>query len=458
MPAHAASLLRIDADSLADSRREISGGASLLLEYTTPVQAGHLPRGARAADYRVLAAAPRSEVDAMLAARGATAVERIDRTGCTLLPGLTNAHTHLDLTHIGALPFDRQAGFLSFVKQVLSQRLADPADIARSVDRGVRLCLQGGVVAVGDIAGVANGQPTLAPSDALAASPLHGHAYIEFFAIGTSELANCANLITIMGEAATRRYERIRVGISPHAPYTVSPAAYENAIRTARHHGAAVCTHLAENPEERLFIADATGPFRDLLERLQLWNDSVAQAIGKKLTPLAHMRPVLERAANAQVPLLAAHVNDCDDIGLATLKRNRVSVVYSPRSSAYFANHEHFGPHRYRAMLARGINVCLGTDSVINLPAENSADTGRISTWDEMRFLHARDAMQPRDLLTMATVNGARALNLRPSAFTFTNGEILAGLVAVPGATLALALRTADSPELLALGTTPVIG
>ncbi len=457
MPAHAASLLRIDADSLADSRREISGGASLLLEFTTPSQPDGLPAGVRAADYRVLAAGPRAEVDAILTNRAAASVERIDMPGCTLLPGLVNAHTHLNLTHIGALPFDREAGFLSFVKQVLSQRLTEPAAIANSVARGARLCLQGGVVAVGDIAGVANGQPTLAPTDALAASPLHGHAYIEFVAIGTSELANSANLITIMGEAATRRYERIRVGISPHAPYTVSPGTYENAIRTARHHGAAICTHLGENPEERTFIADATGPFRDLLDRLQLWNDNVAQAVGKKLTPLAHMRPLLERAANMQVLFLAAHVNDCDDIGLATLKRNRVSVVYSPRSSAYFANHEHFGPHRYRAMLARGINVCLGTDSVINLPAENSADNGRISTWDEMRFLHARDATQPRDLLTMATVNGARALNLRPSAFTFTNGESLAGLIAVHGSSLTQALRTADKLDLLAVGTTPVI-
>jgi aminodeoxyfutalosine deaminase len=401
-----------------------------------------------------VAAGPRAEVDAILAGK---TCERIDRAGCTLLPGLVNAHTHLDLTHVGALPFDRDAGFLSFVKQVLSQRLSDPAAIAASVQRGAMLSLRGGVVAVGDIAGVANGQPTLAPVDALAATPLHAQSYLEFFAIGSGELANCANLITIMGEAATRRYDRVRVGVSPHAPYTVATSAYENAVRVARHHGAAVCTHLAENPEEHAFISKGDGPFRDLLVKLNLWNDAVASTIGKGLMPIAHMKPLLERAANAEVPMLAAHVNDCDEMGLATLKRNRVSVVYSPRSSAYFGNHEHFGPHRYRAMLARGINVCLGTDSVINLPAENSNADGHVSTWDEMRLLLARDGVQPRDLLAMATVNGARALQMRPAAFTFTTGESLAGLVAAPGATLAQALRSVQPVSLVAIGTTSVL-
>ncbi|HLP83789.1 MAG TPA: amidohydrolase family protein [Phycisphaerales bacterium] len=447
-------LIRVDADSFADARREVAGGVSIALDLTDEEPTPLAPR-ALTGSLKVIAAGPRAEVDILLTGKDA---RRIDASGCTLLPGLVNAHTHLDLTHIGPLPFDREAGFLSFVKQVLSQRLTDADAITRSVTLGAQLSLQGGVVAVGDIAGVAAGQPTLAPVDAVAATPLHAHSYLEFFAIGTSELANCANLTTIMGEAATRRYQRVRVGVSPHAPYTVSLHAYEHAVRVARHHGASICTHLAENPEERAFIATGQGPFRDLLDRINLWNDTVAATIGKGATPLAHIKPVLDRALHAEVPVLAAHVNDCDDMGLMTLKKHRVSVVYSPRSSAYFHNHEHFGPHRYRAMLARGINVCLGTDSIINLPAAANPSAARISTWDEMRFLFARDATQPRDLLAMATTNAARALGMKPAAFTFSNSDPLAGLIAVTGSTLTDALRastpTTTDIQLLALGRT----
>ena len=445
-------LLRVDADSFADAHRELSGGVSLLLDAADAKPLPNHP--AQSADLRLIAAGLTADIDALTTNQQ---IQRINRTGSTLIPGLINAHTHLDLTHIGALPFDKSAGFLSFVKQVLSQRLADPRDIAASVARGAQFSLQGGVVTVADIAGVAAGQPTLAPADALATSPLHGHSYIEFFGIGTSELANCAALATLMGEAATHHYERVRIGISPHATYTVSLNAYEHALRIARHHGARICTHLGENPEEREFIANGQGPFRDLLVKLGMWNDAAAATVGHRATPIAHMKPIFDRAMHAEVPILAAHVNDCDDTGLTILKKHRVNVVYSPRSSDYFHNHTYFGPHRYRDMLARGINVCLGTDSVINLPASNSTPQGRISTWDEMRFLYTRDATDPRTLLAMATTNAAQAIGANPFAFAFTPGDALAGLVAVEGSTLTSALTRDTSPALLAINTRSVM-
>jgi cytosine/adenosine deaminase-related metal-dependent hydrolase len=129
-------------------------------------------------------------------------------------------------------------------------------------------------------------------------------------------------------------------------------------------------------------------------------------------------------------PFLVAHVNDCDDAAIRTLARTGTSVAYCPRASAYFGAERHFGPHRYRDMLGAGINVALGTDSIVNLP-ESAVGAAGMSILDEMRFLYRRDGTDPRVLLGMGTVNGARALGLPADAFAFGVGGEMAGLASV---------------------------
>jgi cytosine/adenosine deaminase-related metal-dependent hydrolase len=210
-----------------------------------------------------------------------------------------------------------------------------------------------------------------------------------------------------------------------------------------------LATHLAESPQEHEFIAQARGPHRRFLESLGLWEDRMLEEIGQCHTPVEHMAGLLRES-----PFLCAHVNDCSDGDIAILAKTPTSVAYCPRASDYFAAHEHFGPHRYRDMLAAGINVCLGTDSIINLPA----GTERLSTLDEARFLYRRDKTDPVTLLRLATMNGAKALGLNENAFAFTVGSPLAGLVAVPFeprdgvSPLAAALESDSAPELLLIG------
>ncbi|MFN7022304.1 MAG: hypothetical protein ACK4WH_13380, partial [Phycisphaerales bacterium] len=84
-------------------------------------------------------------------------------------------------------------------------------------------------------------------------------------------------------------------------------------------------------------------------------------------------------------------MNDCDDEDLAVLARTGTSVAYCPRASDYFRAAEHFGPHRYRDMLAAGVTVALGTDSALCLGPEadpvRAGDAARISVLDEVRHL-----------------------------------------------------------------------
>ena len=430
-----------------------------------------------------------AHADAVLASLPSRALRVVARPDCVLLPPLVNAHTHLDLTHIGPQPFDPVAGFGGFVRLVISRRLGEDEAIAQSVARGAALSLRGGVVAVGDIAGVAGsagstgaqphpnaGQPTLTPWRALASTALAGVSFLEFFAIGTREAANLERLEATLapllpagggrGGGPVPMIGRVRLGLSPHAPYTVGPRAYAAARALARRTtpALAICTHLAETPAEREFIARGDGPFADFLRRIGLWSEQVRASVGEGLHPIEHLREVLE----LDQPLLA-HVNDLPDAQLPTLARSGASVVYCPRSSDYFRNHEHFGPHRYRDMLAAGVPVCLGTDSVVNLPPDPHDPSqplgGRLSTLDEARFLYQRDrgagdALAPALLLAMASTHGARALGLRAERFTFREGQPLAGVLGVPieargvHATNALAqvLDGATLPELVVLG------
>lgn len=386
---------------------------------------------------RVLAAGPSEEVRRHPGA-GGRGVEVVERPGSVLMPGLVNAHTHLDLTHLGPRPHDPGAGFVPWVEMIRQGRHADEAAIAASVARGARLSLLAGTVAVGDIGGAVRGRPSLAPWRALRSTGMRGVSFLEYFGIGSTARRSRAAVAEVLASASREASGRgAALGLQPHAPNTVSTWLYGESVELARGEPARpLATHLAETPEERVFVARGTGPQRALLERLGLWEDAILGDVGRGLDPVAHLAPVL-----ALTPMLLAHVNDADDAAIRTLARSRASVVYCPHASAYFAAERHFGGHRYREMLDAGVNVALGTDSIVNLPRGSErtpspgraeADAGRgMSILGEMRMLGERDGADPVTLLRMATVNGARALGLTEQAFVLGAGGPLAGLIGV---------------------------
>ncbi len=343
-----------------------------------------------------------------------------------LMPGLVNAHTHLDLTHIGPVHHEPGDGFVKWVDHIRANRRSDDDAIDDAVRLGIARSIAGGTAVVGDIAGAPAGRMTVAPARALACSPLIGVSYLEFFGIGGSAADATRRLTEFTRELmpATRRQldgSGVRLGLQPHAPNTVDLGVYRWAASLARTHGLPLSTHLSETPEERSFVSDAAGPQRELLERLGVWHDSILDHIGKGKHPVAHLLPILETQ-----PVLCAHVNDAPDGAIRTLAGSGTPVVYCPRASEYFGAAEHFGSHRYRDMLAAGVPVCLGTDSIVNLDTPD-----RISVLDEMRLLHRRDGVDARTLLAMATVNGADALGVDRQLVTLEPGPVLA-LIPVP--------------------------
>jgi len=394
--------------ALADARAD-TPGAALLLEW-----------GGEAAPLggRILAAGPASEVCAHEVAAGARVVEL---PGRVLLPAFVNAHTHLDLTHIGPRPYEPDGGFIGWARMILRERRTEEAGVAASVRRGVGLLLEGGVVAVGDIAGMGSAVPTAT----LRESPLLGVSFVELFGLAERAEETAAFARSLVEAEAERPGGRIALGLQPHAPYSASLRVYEEAAALQRVWGAPVATHLSECSEEIEFVESASGPMREFLTELGEWRETLFSEFGQGRRPIGHLARVLEAAR-----IVCAHLHSVADDELATLARSNTPVVYCPRCADYFGRPAQFGPHRYREMLSAGIRVALGTDSVVNLPPADGGRPPTLSTLDEARLLVRRDDLPARTALAMATTHGAEALGLDPALFTFEPGPI-AGVIAI---------------------------
>lgn len=400
-------------DGWAETGPGEAAGGGMGLGVAALVEPGRLP-GFMA---RLLAVGPFEEV---VLHPGSSGAKRVDLGQAVLMPGLVNAHTHLDLTHLGPVDYNPAGGFTEWAGRIVRGRRYEAGPLRESVLDGAARALAGGVVAVGDI----SGDWQTGPIRAVQETCLLGVGYLEFFGMGGRQAATIERLVGLLPELIElNQHPRFRAGLSPHAPYTAGLEVYAWAARAAREHGLGLSTHLAENPDEREIVGQGTGVFRGLLQQLGIWDDSILREIGRGAHPIDHMAERLREGA-----WLAAHVNDCPDEQLETLVSSGVSVVYCPRSSEYFGAAGHYGPHRYREMLARGVRVALGTDSVLNVPKEASA---RLSPLDEMRLLYARDGTHAATLLGMATVNGAHVLGLNQDWFRLKTGGALAGLVAV---------------------------
>ena len=311
-----------------------------------------------------------------------------------ILPGLVNAHVHLELSNHkhGVAP----ASFIDWLMDLMGQSL----DAAAGVRAGVAECLQFGVTTVGDIS-----RQCQITRPILAAGPLRVVSFGEVQA-----MAQRRTLLDERFAAATDVSDEnklLRVGISPHAPYSIEPAGYRKCLEFARQTSRPIATHLAETPEEREFLANHTGAFARLWESLRAWDDQVPTFTGGPIR-YAQWLGLLDG------PTLLAHVNECDDDELGILAAGKASVVYCPRTHAYFDRK----PHRWREMMSAGIIVAVGTDSRASSPDLNLLD--------DLRFLHRGSPEAGADtLLAMGTRNAAHAIGMGGAV-----GELIPGAFA----------------------------
>jgi cytosine/adenosine deaminase-related metal-dependent hydrolase len=338
--------------------------------------------------------------------------EVVDLGATILLPGLINAHCHLDYTGMaGHIP--PQKGFTDWIKLMLATKAEwTYTDFAQSWVQGAQMLLRTGTTTVGDFEAV----PELLP-DVWTSTPLRIISFLEMTGVKSRRHPRA-----IVEEAVARIQSlpdgRSRAALAPHAPYSTVPELLRLSAETARERNWPLSIHVAESAQEFEMFAHASGEMYDWLRRNE-----------RDMSDCDHSSPVqqLERAGMLGDNLLAIHVNYLGEGDAALLGQRKVNVVHCPRSHLYFQHRE----FPLDELLKAGVNLCLGTDSLVTV-YKKPRETVELSLFDEMQTLaKSHPQLSSKTILQMATVNGARALGLARQAGEISEGA-LADLIALP--------------------------
>lgn len=359
----------------------------------------------------ILSVGPASEATGMVHDLGEVA----------LLPAFVNAHTHLEFSHLEKPLGQPGMRLIDWLPLAIAERQNLGHDAARSIALGIQESLFAGTAAVGEIA---TAEATAYHGD----FPLQLTTFLEV--IGFSRARADSAFAAVEDRLNASLTAGHAVGLSPHAPYTVSPALLDKLMQLARQQNLPVAMHLAESAEELDLLATGTGPFRDLLEARSMWDPA---AIPADSSPLDY----LQRLALAPRALVI-HGNylDADEHDFLATHSDHMALVYCPRTHAYF-NHPQYP---LAAALKAGVNVALGTDSRASNP-----DLNLLAELRQVALNHPEVA--PDQVLKMGTLAGASALGREQECGSLAVGK-LANFIALPMPGDSLA-------ELLAANTPP---
>jgi aminodeoxyfutalosine deaminase len=317
-----------------------------------------------------------------------------------LLPGLVNAHCHLELSHLA--DHVRQAGdFVTWVDQLVSARASgdEPAHVRQAAGSAIEALVACGTVAVGD---VSNG---LLHLDLLGAAALRAVVFFELIgwdpARASRVMATAAARLQEVG--GRRPFDNVEVRLAAHAPHSVSEAVFRALGET----GEPASLHLAESREEGRFFLEGDAAWSAFLAARGLAHVSFNPP---GLSPVRYLDRlgVLSRKGG---PLLAVHCVQVDLEDCRLLAERGVRVALCPRSNARLG----VGTPPLPALLAAGVGLCLGSDSLASAPS--------LDVMDDARALHRSfPEVAPRVLVEMATAGGADALGL-PDLGTLGPGQ-----------------------------------
>jgi cytosine/adenosine deaminase-related metal-dependent hydrolase len=343
-------------------------------------------------DGRIAAVGPRAELT-----RAHPSV-RFETHRAVLLPGLINAHVHLELSALrGQVTGGR--GFTAWVTQMMDARgrLSPEQDIEQ-IDRAVSELLGYGTAAVGEVTN------SLAAVPYLGSSPIRGRIFHEVF--GT----RYATAQGMLAEAKKARAAlaswpaNLSYTVAPHTTYTLHPDALKAVLAEARATGELTTLHLCEHPAERKLLLDRGGPFSEFLAERGVVADWPAPG----LDPVRYAK-----ALGALAPdVLVVHLTEAQPDELREVSASGAKVVLCPRSNL----HIEVKLPPLVALLDAGIKPALGTDSLASCPS--------LDVLEDARALAERFSSVPaRTLLAMATSYGAAALGYERTLGTLEAGK-----------------------------------
>jgi cytosine/adenosine deaminase-related metal-dependent hydrolase len=327
--------------------------------------------------------------------------ETVDLGEQALLPGLINAHCHLDYTCLRSkIPPPKI--FTHWIRAIVSEKeKLSPQDYVGSINAGFAEAKRFGTTTIANLTAFPELIPQIMPS------------------IRTWWFAELIDLRSPVDFGRARQCQfgsgpgAPHWGLAPHAPFTASAKLYQQCEALARREHLLLTTHLAESRDEMQMFSESRGPLFDFLSEMGRDNSDVHGA-----TPVEHVSTFCEMNER----WLLVHLNEILARDLDILRRSSTlpHVVHCPRSHDYFRH----SPFQFRKLRELGFNICLGTDSL--------ASNEDLNLFAEMRaFQRNEPSTSARQILEMVTLNAARALGQSDRLGQIRPG-FLADLIAVP--------------------------
>jgi aminodeoxyfutalosine deaminase len=334
--------------------------------------------------------------------------EVVDLGEQSLLPGLINAHCHLDYTCLrGKIP--PRKSFADWIRAINAEKAKlSPENYLASINEGFAEAKRFGTTTIANLTAF----PELISQ---IQAPVRTWWLAELIDVRDPSWAN--ELVDLAIESLNRaRDSGSGIGLAPHALFTASPNLYRRCEEIAHRDHVLLTTHLAESRDEMEMFRDGLGPLYNFIKSIGRPMDDCGQE-----TPLEKF---VGSFGDASLPAqwIVVHLNELAeaDFDLLEKSKRRFHIAHSPRSHDYFG-HSRFAFEKLRAL---GFNICLGTDSL--------ASNENLSLFDEMRaFQRDEPGISPDKVLEMVTVNPALALH-HENVFGRIRPGFQADLIAVP--------------------------
>lgn len=346
-----------------------------------------------------------------LTGEGSSAWPEVDLGDVALMPGLVNAHGHLELSWLrGRVP--PAETMPSWVRQLIAARRDAPPDeqVDAAIEEAIDEAERFGTIAVGDIGNTSRAFGVLKTRRRLRAPSL---VFLELLGFG-SDMPD--QLVDVAVEECRRENagsDGPRLGLAAHAPYSVSPALFAAVRRGAgRLSPPWASVHLAESAEELRFLENGHGPWRQLLEDLGAWTPDWQP-------PASGALAYLENVGFAHRRMVVVHGTQLAPAELDRLAAWDATLVTCPRSNGWVGA----GVPPVEQFFASGVRVAIGTDSL--------ASNSDLNVFAELAALRRlAPGVSSRRLLAAATVGGAAAIGLEDRLGTVTAGK-QAAMIAV---------------------------
>jgi len=313
--------------------------------------------------------------------------------GCAIIPGFVNAHSHLEYAVYAG--FGDGLPFVPWIGMHIQRKDAlDFGDMMAIATVGAHESLRSGVTTVGDCS--FSGATALAA----ASSGIRAIVYLEVFSTGGAPLDR-------FDEAYARvehtQSDRVRIGVSPHAPYTCTLEIY----RACAELGIPQATHFAESAAERDWLVNGVGDWSPL---------------ARFLVPPPGETGIRMLAADGLLgpSLMAAHCVHADAEEIELLARHGVGVAHCPRSNGYLG----CGVAPLAELREAGVAVAIATDSPASTPSLDMFEEMRAAIVGARARAGDPGALTAADALELATLGGARVLGLTDQIGSLVPGKL----------------------------------